>query len=186
MLVFSQHKPCVSPFPFYFFNFRKSLRKVCQNTGFSVTRIFPYKDGIFDSLLTWENKGNENTHLGIFRSSHRRCPVRKGVLRNFATFIGKHLCQSPLLHSSVCSFIKKENRSQVFPCEFCEVSRNTFFTEHLWATTSVYFTEWMFWVKGNVLYYVLMLCLEFFGFFIFVYFFAFLFEGNVDCIWWKT
>ena len=29
-----------------------------------------------------------------FRSSHRRCFVSKGVLRNFAKFAGKHLCQS--------------------------------------------------------------------------------------------
>ena len=28
-----------------------------------------------------------------FRSSHRRCSVKKGVLRNFAKFTGKHLCQ---------------------------------------------------------------------------------------------
>ena len=28
------------------------------------------------------------------RSSHRRCFVRKGALRNLAKFIGKHLCQS--------------------------------------------------------------------------------------------
>ena len=28
------------------------------------------------------------------RSSHRRCSVKKGVLRNFAKFTGKHLCQS--------------------------------------------------------------------------------------------
>ena len=28
------------------------------------------------------------------RSSHQRCFVRKGVLRNFAKFTGKHLCQS--------------------------------------------------------------------------------------------
>ena len=28
------------------------------------------------------------------RSSHRRCFVRKSVLRSFAKFIGKHLCQS--------------------------------------------------------------------------------------------
>ena len=27
------------------------------------------------------------------RSSHQRCSVKKGVLRNFAKFIGKHLCQ---------------------------------------------------------------------------------------------
>ena len=30
----------------------------------------------------------------IYRSSHRRCSVRKGVLRTFAKFAGKHLCQS--------------------------------------------------------------------------------------------
>ena len=32
--------------------------------------------------------------LSRFRSSHPRCFVRKGVLRNFAKFTGKHLCQS--------------------------------------------------------------------------------------------
>ena len=29
-----------------------------------------------------------------FRSSHRRCSVRKDVLKNFAKLTGKHLCQS--------------------------------------------------------------------------------------------
>ena len=28
------------------------------------------------------------------KSSHQRCPVRKGVLRNFAKFTGKHLCET--------------------------------------------------------------------------------------------
>ena len=28
------------------------------------------------------------------RSSHQRCSVRKGLLRNFTKFTGKHLCQS--------------------------------------------------------------------------------------------
>ena len=28
--------------------------------------------------------------------------------------------------------------AQVFSCEFCEISNNTFFTEHLWATASVF------------------------------------------------
>ena len=32
--------------------------------------------------------------------------------------------------------IKKETLIQVFSCEFCEVSKNTFFIEHLWATAS--------------------------------------------------
>ena len=31
--------------------------------------------------------------FSLFRSSHRRCFVRKGVLRNFAKITGKRLCQ---------------------------------------------------------------------------------------------
>ena len=38
--------------------------------------------------------------------------------------------------SFFCNFVKKETVAQVFSCEFCEISKNTFFTEHLWATAS--------------------------------------------------
>ena len=40
------------------------------------------------------------SHLYIFqnRSSHQRCSIKKGVLRNFAKFTGKHLCQSLFLN----------------------------------------------------------------------------------------
>ena len=34
------------------------------------------------------------------------------------------------------AFIKKEALVQVLFCEFCEISKSTFFTEHLWATAS--------------------------------------------------
>ena len=60
---------------------------------------------------------------------------QKGVLRNFAKFTGKHLCQSLFFTKAAgaaCNFIKKETLGQVFSCEFCEISRNIFFTEHLW------------------------------------------------------
>ena len=30
-----------------------------------------------------------------------------------------------------CNFIKKETLAQVFSCEFCEISKNTFLTEQL-------------------------------------------------------
>ena len=63
-----------------------------------------------------------------YRSSHRRFSVKKGVLRNFAKFTGKQLCQSLLL--------KKESLAQVFSCEFFEISKNTFSTEHLRTTAS--------------------------------------------------
>ena len=36
-----------------------------------------------------------------------------------------------------CNFIKKETLAQVFSCEFCEISKSTFFTDHLWTTASV-------------------------------------------------
>ena len=34
------------------------------------------------------------------------------------------------------NFINKETLAQVFSCEFCEISQNTFFTENLWTTAS--------------------------------------------------
>ena len=36
----------------------------------------------------------------------------------------------------VCKFIKKDTLAQVFSCEFCKISTNTFFTEHLRTTAS--------------------------------------------------
>ena len=55
----------------------------------------------------------------------------KSILRNFAKFTGKRLCQSLF-------FNKKETLAQVFSCDFCEISKNTFFIEHLWTTASLY------------------------------------------------
>ena len=52
-----------------------------------------------------------------------RCSVKKGVLRSFAKFTGKHFYQS--------LFFKKETLAQVFSCEFCEISKNTFPYRHL-------------------------------------------------------
>ena len=35
-----------------------------------------------------------------------------------------------------CHFIKKETLAQAFSCEFCEIYKNPFSTEHLWAPVS--------------------------------------------------
>ena len=37
--------------------------------------------------------------------------------------------------------IKKEAQAQMFSCEFCEISKNSFFTEHFRVTTSKQVTE---------------------------------------------
>ena len=39
--------------------------------------------------------------------------------------------ESLCLFLQACNFVKKETLAQVFSCEFCEISKNTFFTEHL-------------------------------------------------------
>ena len=35
-----------------------------------------------------------------------------------------------------CNVIKKETLTQVFSCEFCKISKNSFFTELFWVTAS--------------------------------------------------
>ena len=54
----------------------------------------------------------------ICRSSHQRCSVRKGILRNFAKFTGKHLCQSLFLNKVVglrpTTLLKRDSGTGVF------------------------------------------------------------------------
>ena len=51
------------------------------------------------------------------RSSHAEVFCKNGVLRNFAKFTEKHVCQSLFLNEVA-------GLAQMFSCEFCE---NTFF-----------------------------------------------------------
>ena len=39
--------------------------------------------------------------------------------------------RSSRLEAESCIFIKKETLPQLYSCEFCEIFKNTFFTEHL-------------------------------------------------------
>ena len=76
-----------------------------------------------------------------YKSSHRRCSIRKGSLRNFGKFTGKHLYQDLFLNKVTGlsgNFIKEETQTKVFSCGFCEISENNLFTEHLWATVSAH------------------------------------------------
>ena len=70
------------------------------------------------------------------RSSRPEVFCKNRVLRNFTKFTRKHLCQS-LFFNKVAG-IKKETLAQIFSCGFCEISKNTFFTEHLLATASLH------------------------------------------------
>ena len=58
---------------------------------------------------------------------------------NFKAFFNKIWSDLIRKHSEACNFIIKETLAQVFSCVFCEISENTSFTEHLWATASKHF-----------------------------------------------
>ena len=64
---------------------------------------------------------------------------KKSVLRNFAKFTGKHLCQS-LSFNKVAglNFIKRQTLAQVFSREFCEISKNTIFYRTPLVAASIY------------------------------------------------
>ena len=71
-----------------------------------------------------------NFHVTTLRNSHQRSSMKKGVLKNFAKFTGKHLCRSLFFNKvtglSPAAMLIKETLVQVFSCEFCKISENTF------------------------------------------------------------
>ena len=84
----------------------------------------------------------------IFRSTVQRCSYEKVFWKSAANLQesthGKYQCQSCFVillescnFSEACNFIKNETLAQVFSSDFCKISKNTFFTEYLWATASV-------------------------------------------------
>ena len=74
--------------------------------------------------------------LWKFRSNRLELFCKKGVLKNFPKFTGKHLCQSLFFNkvaglTPVTLFIKRL-WTQVFSCEFAKFLRTPFLVEHLW------------------------------------------------------
>ena len=76
------------------------------------------------------------------RSNQQWCSVKKGVLRDFPKFIGKHMCHSLFFNKETATLLKKETLTQVFSCELYEIYIKTFFTEHLPTDASVFLNQW--------------------------------------------
>ena len=66
-------------------------------------------------------------------SSHRRCSVRKGILRNFAKFTGKHLCKS-LFFNKVANLrsVALLKMRLCFPVNFVKFLRTPFLQNTSW------------------------------------------------------
>ena len=72
----------------------------------------------------------------IYRSSRPEVFCKKGFVRNFTKFIGKHLCHS-LFFNKCCrprpaTLLKKRLKHRCFPMNFVKFLTKPFFTEHLW------------------------------------------------------
>ena len=78
-------------------------------------------------------------HDGNFRA-YVFC--KKVVLKNFAKFRGKHLCQSLFFNKVAglkpATLLKKRLWHRCFPVNFTKFLRTTFFTEHLWRLLLVH------------------------------------------------
>ena len=64
---------------------------------------------------------------------------KKTALESFTKVTGKHLCRSLFFTKVEGLRPKKETSTQVFSYELCEIFKNTFFAEYLWATVSICF-----------------------------------------------
>ena len=82
----------------------------------------------------------------FFRSSHQRCSMKKGVLKIFTKFRGKHLCQSLFFNKAAglgpATLLKKRLWHTCFPANFVKFLRTPF----LQSTSGGCF--WFFFSEG--------------------------------------
>ena len=75
-----------------------------------------------------------------FRSSHRKCYVKKSFPKKFSNLTGKHLYLSLFLiklQPSGLQLIKKRIQHRYLPVKSCKIFKNINFVEHLRMTASV-------------------------------------------------
>ena len=96
----------------------------------AVTYSEPFQTSKMEFFVKIVTSKETNPLLRRFRSSHRRCSVKKGALKNFAKLTGKNLCQI-LFFNKVAglwpvTLLRKETLAQAFLCETCEILRTPF------------------------------------------------------------
>ena len=106
----------------------------CFIMFYSVLSCFRYKlsclpseIGIFRIILVFRNNFSKN-----FRSSHLEVLLK--ISQNSQENTCARVSFLIKLQAEACNFIKNETLAQVFSCAFCVIFRNTFFTEHTWAS----------------------------------------------------
>ena len=109
-----------------------------------IRSISPY------SVRMWENVTRKSPNTDTFHAVKCKYSEIISVIIDMKQILTGRLFQIPLIKPTLqrqppevfckkraaCNFIKKETLAQVFCCEFREISKNIFFTEHVWATAS--------------------------------------------------
>ena len=98
---------------------------------------FSHSEELRSNVKIWYQISRENLNP---EAVAQRCSVKK-VFLEITQNSQENTCARVSfvikLQAETCNFIKKETLAQVFSCEFCEISKKTFFTEHLWTTAFV-------------------------------------------------
>ena len=86
-----------------------------------------------------------STYQRRSRGSYQRCYVRKGILRNFAKFKGKHLFQGLFLKKlagvRAASLLQKRLWRRCLPENFTKFLRTPFHKKHLWWLLLMFYTK---------------------------------------------
>ena len=85
---------------------------------------------------------------GNARSSHQRCSLRRGVLRNFAKFTGKHLCQSLSFNKvAVQPFLQNTSGWLLLKCLNKKISKRKSWTESYFSKKVI---VWCFNISSTI------------------------------------
>ena len=82
------------------------------------------REEIIGWVIAWK-------HWNTFRRSQQDLFCKKDISKNFTKFIEKDMCQSLLNKVRSLSLQIYLKMVKMFCCEFCEIVKNTFFTERL-------------------------------------------------------
>ena len=121
------------------------IKAYCVNAVVDIKPIYLNKRYLFQDKIYYLNKIyfcfakiKFSKHTLYKQKQPPEVFYKKSVLRDFTKFTGKHLCQS-LSFNKVAGLssatLLKKRLAQVFSCEFYEIFKNNFFTEHFWTAS---------------------------------------------------
>ena len=113
---------------FFDYKIKGSLKRFV-NVMYSITEFTQFKRKVFIYIISYNI-------VAIYRRSSRpEAFCKKSALRKIYLLLAKFIKKF--------NFIKKETLPQLFSCEFCGISKNTFSYRTPLAAASVYSNKWV-------------------------------------------